>query len=196
MGRRVTAVEPEKGDRVRIDLDGTPWRVVPTLAAVRAQLRPGVELDRERALELHKALRATDADIRATRALARRDRTRASLDQLLEKRGVRAGDRDDAIERLAQAGALDDERYAVNRAASMARRGYGDPAIRHDLEQAGTPPEAIVGALEQLDPERTRLDALVGTTPTLRDLRRLASKGFDSATLEDLASSLGFDEAA
>ncbi len=196
MGRRVTAVEPEKGDRVRIDLDGTPWRVVPTLAAVRAQLRPGVELDRERALELHKALRATDADIRATRALARRDRTRASLDQLLEKRGVRAGDRDDAIERLAQAGALDDERYAVNRAASMARRGYGDLAIRHDLEQAGTPPEAIVGALEQLDPERTRLDALVGTTPTLRDLRRLASKGFDSATLEDLASSLGFDEAA
>ena len=196
MGRRVTAVEPEKGDRVRIDLDGTPWRVVPTLAAVRAQLRPGVELDRQRALALHKALRATDADIRATRALARRDRTRASLDQLLEQRGVRARDRDGAIERLAQAGALDDERYAANRAYSMARRGYGDSAIRHDLEQAGTPAEAIAVAIEQLAPERTRLEALVGTAPTLRDLRRLAAKGFDSATLEDLASSLGFDEAA
>ncbi len=78
----------------------------------------------------------------------------------------------------------------------MARRGYGDLAIRYDLEQAGTPADAIESALDALEPERERLAALIGTAPTLRDLRRFASKGFDGATLEDLASALGFDEAA
>ncbi|CAB4708483.1 MAG: hypothetical protein F2663_09075 [Actinobacteria bacterium] len=196
MGRRVTAVEPEKGDRVRIDLDGVPWRVVPTLAAVRARLTPGIELDRERALELHRALRATEADTRATRALARRDRTRASLDALLERRGIRPDDRKQAIKRLADAGALDDNRYAHNRAATLATRGYGDRAIRHDLEQAGAAPTVIDQAIEALTPETERLHAIVGPSPTLRDLRRLATKGFDSAALEDLAATLGFDEAA
>ena len=180
MGRRVTAVEPEKGDRVRIDLDGVPWRVVPTLAAVRARLTPGIELDRERALELHRALRATEADTRA----------------LLERRGIRPDDRKQAIKRLADAGALDDNRYAHNRAATLATRGYGDRAIRHDLEQAGAAPTVIDQAIEALTPETERLHAIVGPSPTLRDLRRLATKGFDSAALEDLAATLGFDEAA
>ena len=54
----------------------------------------------------------------------------------------------------------------------------------------------LESALDALEPERERLAALIGTAPTLRDLRRFASKGFDGATLEDLASALGFDEAA
>ena len=39
--RIVTALHPERRDRVRVDLDGEPWRTLPAAAVVSAGLRVG-----------------------------------------------------------------------------------------------------------------------------------------------------------
>jgi len=62
-----------------------------------------------------------DAVGTALRALRSRDRTTAELDARLRERGVAEHDRHDALESLARAGYVDDERFAHGRAAALAR---------------------------------------------------------------------------
>ena len=136
--RTVTALHPERRDRVRIELDGEPWRTVPAAAVAWAGLRVDAVLDRERARELRRALRRFAALDTATRALARRDRSRAELEGQLARRGIGAPEREAAVETMARHGYLDDDRFAAARSRSLAARGYGDEAIRYDLEAAAS----------------------------------------------------------
>ena len=55
----------------------------------------------------------------------------------LERRGVGAAEREQALETLERIGYVDDERFARTRAEQLAARGSGDALIRHDLERAG-----------------------------------------------------------
>src|SRR5205823_10954302 len=73
----------------------------------------------------------------ATKALARRDRSAADLTAYLERRGTGAEDAATAVERLRQAGYVDDARYATARAEVLAERGYGDEAVRFELGRNG-----------------------------------------------------------
>ncbi len=66
----------------------------------------------------------------AAEALARRDHSTAELAASLERSGVDATEAAQAVERLAAAGYVDDERAAASRAEALAARGYGDAAIR------------------------------------------------------------------
>ena len=68
----------------------------------------------------------------------------------------------------------------------MADRGYGDAAIRFDLERQGLAGELVEDALAALVPERERAKQLVerrGAEP--RTARWLAGRGFDPASVED-----------
>ena len=93
---------------------------------------------------------------RAVRALARRDHSTRSLQRKLARAGVSEAARREAIETLARAGYLDDARFARDRAARLAERGYGDERIRADLESQGVPREAVARALAALEPEPER----------------------------------------
>ena len=150
--RIVTALHPERRDRVRVDLDGEPWRTLPATAVVSAGLRVGGALDRERARELGRSLRRFEALDTAGKALSHRDRSTAELEARLEQRGVRPSDRAAAVETMARLGYVDDERMAADRARNMASRGFGDEAIRFDLEGRGIDTELIASAIEQLVP--------------------------------------------
>jgi regulatory protein len=123
---------------------------------VRAELRVGAELDRERIRVLARELRRSRALAHATRALRVRDRTAEELDARLERAGFSREARAHARDALARSGLVDDERFARARAAELARRGRGDAAIRWDLERRGVPPEAVEAALAELEPERER----------------------------------------
>jgi SOS response regulatory protein OraA/RecX len=185
MAPRVTALVEQRGGRVRVELDGTPWRTLPAAAVVRASLLVGTELDRERARELRRALRLAEALDLAGRALARRDRPAASVAELLERRGVAPTARDGAVAALAERGALDDLRFAKARAAALATRGWGDAAIAFDLERQGVHRERIEPALSGLAPEDERAAGIVaakGATP--RTARRLAARGFSEDAVE------------
>ncbi|HET7572219.1 MAG TPA: regulatory protein RecX [Gaiellaceae bacterium] len=184
----VSALRERSRDRVEVELDGEPWRVVPAVAVVRAGLAVGRPLDRVRARQLGRELRRVRALTRAARVLAAGDRSRRELVERLDRAGLPADAREQALASLERAGLVDDERLARSRADAMARRGYGDAAIRADLGRRGIAPAVAGEAIEALDPEPERARRLLergGAGP--RELRRLAARGFDRETVRELA---------
>ena len=190
----ITGLREQKRGRVAVDLDGRPWRVLPTNAVVRAGVAVGRPLDRPMARELAREVRRAKALAAATRSLAASDRSERALEQRLARAGYSATAREEAIASLARAGAIDDSRLAATRAEQMARRGYGDAAIRADLRKRQIEPEAAAGAVAGLEPEVVRLRRLLeaeSLTPAL--LRRLSARGFSRDALDEVASSFAFE---
>jgi SOS response regulatory protein OraA/RecX len=184
----VTGLRERKRGRVAVELDGEPWRVLPADAVVQVGITVGSRLDRLTARELARAVRRTRALAAATRSLAASDRSRRALEQRLERAGHSAAARDDAVAALGRAGVLDDARLAANRAELLARRGYGDAAIRADLRRRLVADEAAADAVAALEPERDRIrNLLTGQTVTPALLRRLTTRGFSYETLDEFA---------
>jgi SOS response regulatory protein OraA/RecX len=182
---RVTALHPERRDRVRVDLDGAPWRTLPAAAVVSARLTVGLELDRARARDLGQAIRRAETLAAATSALTRRDRSVIALAEYLAGRGVGRRERAEAVERLGDLGYVDDARFALRRAESLADRGYGDDAVRFELDREGVAVEEIEAALGALPPERERaLEVVRHSRTPLAGIRRLAAKGFSADAIE------------
>ena len=125
----------------------------------------------------------------AVRALARRDHSTASLGAKLERAGVSEAARNDALAELAEAGYLDDARFAGERARILAGRGYGNDLIRADLETNGVPTEAVEAAVALLEPERERALRQAGALGGgLRAATKLQRRGFSEETLEELCA--------
>jgi SOS response regulatory protein OraA/RecX len=186
----VTGLRQRKRGRVAVELDGRPWRVLPTDAVVRVGLAVGRPLDRSTARELAREVRRARALAQATRTLATSGRSRGELERRLAGAGHVGSAREQALSTLDRAGLVDDARLAESRAGLLARRGYGDMAIRADLRRRLVEPEAVAGAVASLEPEPDRLRRLLeaeNITPAL--LRRLAGRGFSRDSLEEVASS-------
>jgi regulatory protein len=193
MAPRITALVAEPRGRVRVELDGLPWRVLPAAAVVGARLAVGIEVDRPRARTLRRELRRVEALAIATGALARRDHSTAGLDARLERLGVAPHERVRALGALERAGYVDDARFAAARSSTLALRGYGDEAIRLDLEQHGLRDDLISPALEGLEPELGRAQALATRRgASARTARWLAGKGFSS---DSIAAAIGEPDA-
>jgi SOS response regulatory protein OraA/RecX len=190
----VTALRERKRNRVAVELDGRPWRVLPTDAVVRASLAVGRPLDRHTARELAREIRRAKALAAATRSLAASDRSERALEQRLARAGHSTAAREDAIASLARVGAVDDTRLAESRAQLLARRGYGDAAIRADLRCRLIASEAAAAAVSALEPELERARRVRGqqtVTPAL--LGRLTRRGFSRDTLDEIASSFALE---
>jgi len=186
----VTGLRERKRGRVAVELDGRPWRVLPTDGVVRAGLAVGRPLDRPTARELAREVRRAKALAAATRSLAASDRSKRALEQRLARAGHSAAAREDAIASLARTGAIDDARLAESRSETLARRGYGDAAIRADLRRRLIAPEAAARAVAALEPEAERLRRVLeneSVTPAL--LRRLVGRGFSRDSLHEVVSS-------
>jgi regulatory protein len=131
---------------------------------------------------------------RAVRLLAGRDFTAEELDRRLERAGVDPAERREVLDRLAGAGYLDDERVVRDRAVRLADRGYGDAAIRLDLERRGAAPELTEQTIAALEPERSRADRLVEKLGGgVRTARTLARKGFSEASVERALAAVAQD---
>jgi regulatory protein len=185
MRPKVTALRPERRGRVAVDLDGERWRTVPAEVAATVGLVVGRELDRPALRELRRALRRSEALASATKALRHRDVSSARLTQRLEAAAVAPAVRADALDVLARAGLVDDERFAERRAEALAERGFGDKAILHDLERQGLPAELRQHAVATLADEAVRARGIVarrGSGP--KTVRYLAAKGFGEGALE------------
>ena len=121
----------------------------------------------------------------AARALQHRDRSRRELDERLARAGVGDSERAEALDTLERVGYVDDVRFAATRAGSLAGRGYGDEAIRHDLADHGVEGGAVEAAIGGLEPELDRARALVERLGrSAKTARRLAGKGFCEESLE------------
>jgi SOS response regulatory protein OraA/RecX len=158
-------------------------RVTALVAESRGRVR--IELDRPRARTLRRESKRLEALSVATGALSRRDHSVAGLAARLERRGVAPQERARTLETLERGGYVDDGRFAASRATLLAGRGYGDEAIRYDLERHGVAADPIVTALAALEPESRRARDLVARLgPSPKTARRLAAKGFSADTVE------------
>lgn len=193
----VTGLHPERRDRVRVELDGAPWRTLPASAVVSAGLRVGVLLDRPRARELRGAIRRTEALDAAGKALARRDRSVKGLEAVLEQRGIPEAERTRVVATFEGLGYLDDDRFATARAAALADRGHGDEAIRFELSREGLDEGRVLAALEGLVPELERARRLCrASEPRRRTAARLARRGFSFDTIESALGALESEDEA
>jgi regulatory protein len=191
----VTGLRETRGGRVAVELDGARWRTLPVEVVARVQLATGEELDRPRLRELARELRRTRAVNSALRAVSRRDLSSRRLRERLERRGIPPPEREEALGVLQRAGFVDDARYAVRRAASLAERGHGDAAIRWRLEGEGVPPELVVDALCQLEPEGERARRVIEARGAgVRTARELARRGFGEDAVESALGGLVADE--
>jgi SOS response regulatory protein OraA/RecX len=185
---RITALRGERGDRVAVELDGAAWRVLPLEVVGRAALRVGGELDRARARAVRRELRRHEALAASAGVLRHRDLSTRRLEQRLERRDVPPAERTRAVETLTRAGLLDDARFARGRARALAARGYGDAAIRFDLERQGVEAELAAEALAELEPERDRaLRVAASAGGAARTARLLARRGFGEDAIEAAA---------
>lgn len=182
---RVTGLTERRGGRVAVEVDGALWRTLPLDAAVRAELRIGVELDRPRLRTVRGELRRTEALAWAVRALRRRDLSRRSLEVRLTSAGLNAEERTAALATLERAGLVDDDRFALARAAALAGRGYGNDAIRWTLEREGVDADLAGRSIDSLPPERDRVAAVVERRGGGRATAAyLARRGFAEEALE------------
>jgi len=181
----VTALQADRGGRVRVELDGTAWRKVPVEVAVRAGLREGRVLDRPALRVLRRELRRSEALAIAARALRARDLSKQQLSERLERAAVDPRTRRESLATLSRGGFVDDRRVARARSTSLADRGYGDAAIRDDLERKGVTRQIVDASLEELEPEAERAGRLVGRRGRSPGTARyLAGKGFSADSVE------------
>ena len=134
---------------------------------------------------MRRELKRHEAMTRAARALRTRDLSAAELGARLDGANVALAARAETIDRLASAGAIDDERFARSRARALADRGAGDFLVRHDLETRGVAAEAVEAAIASLEPETeraVRIRRRRGTGP--KTVRYLARKGFSEDAIE------------
>ncbi|HYX77748.1 MAG TPA: regulatory protein RecX [Solirubrobacterales bacterium] len=131
-----------------------------------------------------------DAFEAALSALRVKERTTAELAALLERRGYHPQEVADAISRLADAGELDDARFARRYAEDKRElRGWGPERIRAALEARGVPSALGEAALEadtheaQVGRARELLEARARPLGTEADRARalgfLARRGYD-----------------
>lgn len=128
---------------------------------------------------------------RALEALSHRERTSAELVSWLRDRDYAPDEIAQAVERLVEAGALDDERFAREFAADKRElRGWGPDRIRGALAERGLDAQTIEAALapdgpaEQLERAIAMLERR-GEPPDderarARALAYLARRGYDS----------------
>ena len=181
----ITALRERRRGRIAVELDGAPWRELPVGAVVRAGLAQGRALDRPALRLLRRELRREEALAVATTALCARDLSERRLAERLAQAAVPPAAAAESLAVLSGAGIGDDGRFAENRAVGLAERGYGDAAIRHDLERQGLPAEIVEAALLVLEAEAVRAQRIVEVRgPGARTARYLASKGFGEEALE------------
>jgi regulatory protein len=129
-----------------------------------------------------------DATDLALRALRHRNRSRTDLSQRLQRAGIEPDEREAALDRLTEAGLISDERFADERARTLAQRGAGDGLIRQDLRRQGVDHESAERAMAQLEPEDERAARIFERRGGgERAVRYLAGKGFSREILERLA---------
>jgi SOS response regulatory protein OraA/RecX len=126
--------------------------------------------------------------------LAAGARSQRDLERRLARAGHSAEASKDAIAALDRAGLLDDTRLAEMRAQLLARRGWGDAAIRADLRRRLISADTADYAVAGLEPELGRARRLLSDQSiTKAALRRLSGRGFSRDTLEEVGSAFAQD---
>jgi regulatory protein len=194
MAGTITALKAQRGkERVNIYLDG---RFAFGLALVHAVwLKVGQKLSDDEIAELQAADTVEQARLRALDLISYRPRSVREVQLRLKKAGADDEAIAQVVERLKEAGLLDDDAFSRAWVDSRMRASpRSKRMIAWELRQRGVSGTDIEAALAEVDEEDAarraalkRLPRLQGLTPMERKRKlyeHLARKGFDYETIE------------
>jgi len=205
MAGRITALEPQKRarDRINVFLDGEFALGVAEMVA--ATLKLGAWLSDEAILELKTADGLEQAHSRALDYLSYRPRSEAELRKYLAEKGVTEEVVEVVVARLADVGLVDDvafARYWLDSRACFRPRGR--QVLRYELSQKGIDSEAIDEALDEYDEAAAirlaaeeqvrRLGNLPPDEARRRLIGRLARRGFSYELIQETLATQGFPQ--
>jgi regulatory protein len=197
MAGTITALKAQRGakDRVNVYLDGD---FAFGLAMIHALwLRIGQRLSDEEIAELKAADTLEKAQQRALNLIAFRPRSVREVQQRLKKAGADDETIDHVVERLRNAGLLDDEAFSKAWVESRLRASpRSKRMIAWELRQKGVSGGEIEAALDEVNDEdaayraaRKRLPRLLSLEPIERKRKLheyLARNGFDYETIQSV----------
>jgi len=140
--RRVTALDEQKRSRGRLNvqLDGEFAFGLDQEVALESGLKVGDLLDAEEVDRLVEEDGKRGARARALRFLQPRERSRAEVDQRLQRYGYVPSVIAAAAEYLERLGYLDDERFAQTFIREKSAGGWGPRRLREELYRKGVDP--------------------------------------------------------
>jgi regulatory protein len=186
----ITALRFQKRnkERVNVYLDG---KYAFGLTAIKAAgLHNGQVLSDANINALKVQHQQDQAFDRAVRFLSYRPRSRVEIERYLRRNESDDAVLSDAMDRLEQAGYIDDEAFARFWVDNRQRfRPRGQRALGYELRQKGVSSHTIATALDDLDDEKAAWQAVEGRLPRWKDLtdeqlrRKVAAflqrRGFD-----------------
>ena len=185
--REITAIRTRDDLRLAIDLDGKAWIVLDALTAARLGRDEGRDVHPDVVAAAEAEATRERALLRGAKLVGRRSHARGELEQRLARREGDDAARD-AVDRLSELGAVDDERHAANLVEHRLGKGWGPARIEHDLAMAGVDEELIRTTLVGLDDDQIDAAAHValGGRNGIEGWQRLSARGFDESVAERL----------
>lgn len=203
MGRVDEVKRVGRSRRWAVVVDGETALEAEAETLARFRIRPGKELGAGELEEVRAAEEALQAGLSAARLLKYRGRSRQELYRALRRKGYGEAAVSLTLERLEEAGLINDEALAGQLVEGLRARNVGTRAVRRKLLQAGLGRELTEEALANTDEgeERERATALAqkylarsgGEDPA--QVRRrlygyLARRGFDDGVCREVLEGL------
>jgi len=198
---KITTLEVQKRnpDRVSVYLDGRFAFGLPAIIAAR--LARGQFLSDAEIAALQEEGAAEEAYNKTLHFLSYRPRSRAEIEEYLEKRGVNEPQIAKLAGRLERAGLLDDEAFAQYWVENRERfRPRGPRALRYELRNKGIPDDTIQRALASVDVSESAYRSAGRKARQLKDADRqtffrklveyLARRGFSYEVARETAERL------
>lgn len=135
---------------IALRLDGRAWLRVEPEVLDELRLADGDEVDDARRAAAEDTLARARARLFVLRSLAAKQQSVAELEAKLAARGIPRGVAQEALERFAGYGYLDDEGLAGQLARGMHARGYGQRRAEQKLRSRGIPGDLARTALDEV----------------------------------------------
>ncbi len=198
----VSAVEPQKKNKNRYNVfvDGEYTASLGAEALVTFGIREGAAVDMETLKEAVSRDNAQYAFDSAVKLIAHKMRTRAELKDRLTERGIDEAAVEDALDKLASYGYVDDAAFAGEYVRSAMQTGrWGRKAVEYRLKDKGIESNVIDEALKEYTEEdekriaRKQLQAAAGRLKGVearkarqKEYAALARHGFDYGVISEL----------
>ena len=155
---------PRKAGRYVVDVDGRQFAIITAEALAATKARIGVVVDHRLAAHLNEANELTAAYDRALNLLAFRARSARELQRRLVQKGVTAERADRVIEKLREAGLVDDADFARQLARSKMSVGASRRRVHQELFKRGVAREVADEAVERVVEEDGLISEGAGAT--------------------------------
>ncbi len=198
----VSAVEPQKKNKNRYNVfvDGEYTASLGAEALVTFGIREGAAVNTDTLKEAVSRDNAQYAFDSAVKLIAHKMRTRAELKDRLAERGIDEAAVEDAMDKLASYGYVDDAAFAGEYVRSAMQTGrWGRKAVEYRLKDKGIEPNVIDEALKEYTEEdekriaRKQLQAAAGRLKGVearkarqKEYAALARHGFDYSVISEL----------